>query len=143
MSDDPSSIGIWILAAGLIGNTLLTWVKLTGRAESRTITPTPLPVRPDLPGHDKWAAKDHLHPDYMLRSECPVRHGDDERRMREQTVEIKASLAHMAAALEAHNAKAEARAGKLHDRIDPIATRLGEVNRLVDAHLEDHRRGTH
>lgn len=113
------------------------WRNLSGKAQKRELD-QPLEVS----AAPEYARKDHVHLEYLLREDCQKRHADDERRMKDQTSEIKASLFELGKKLDAHNANAESRASKLHERIDPLSIRIGEVDRTVDNHLKDHRSGS-
>lgn len=131
----------WVMIATQLLTLAVVFFKFSGRAEKREITPNPLNVRPDIPSHERFAAKSHDHPQYLLRDDCIQRHADDERRVKDQTTEIKGSIASLTAIINEHNANAEARARRLHERVEPLPPAIAAMTSVLENHLDDHRAG--
>jgi hypothetical protein len=116
------------------------WRNVSGKSQKRELN-QPLTVE----AAKEFAEKNHDHPQYMTRRECPERHAEDERRLKQQTDEIKTSLAgisqKLSEGMEKLNTKDEERAAKLHARIDPISKLAQSTTDRLNDHFEDHRNG--
>ena len=128
-------------ALAVIANQGITlWRNMSGKSQKRELD-QPLTVK----AASEYAEKNHDHPQYILRKECPDRHAEDERRLKQQTDEIKASLTgislKLSEGMEKLNTKDEERAAKLHARIDPISKLAQSTTDRLNDHFEDHRNG--
>ena len=138
---EATNIGQWVIAAGVIGNMLLVWWKLSGRSETRDITPQPLMVKPS----PEYAKVDHAHSQYITREECRIENSRQQEELAQRfttiTRQVEGLNNHITTGLEALNKKDEERASKLHSRIDPISQLAQSTTDRVNDHFEDHRNG--
>ncbi len=136
---DASNIGMWILAAGVIGNTLMVWLKLSGRSEKREIQ-SPLIVQ----ASEHYAPVGHEHPQYMTKADCRQSHQDSRITESEKFAHIHRQLESFGlkldGALAEHNKLAESRANAIHGRISDLIPSIASVEGRLDDHIENHRR---
>jgi hypothetical protein len=130
-------VGVWVLVAVMLIPAIKSLVDML-RPPKRDIQ-QPLSVRPDIPGHDRFAPKDHAHPQYLTRDECGQRHAAEERRQDLRAQQILDAIETQGRKIEEHNKSAEERSSKLHQRVDPLAAGLAATDRTLTNHLEDHR----
>lgn len=136
---EASNIGMWIIAAGLIGNTLMVWIKLSGRTEKREIQ-SPLIVQ----GAEHYAPAIHEHPQYMTKADCRQSHQDqrgaDAERFAHIHHQLDSFILKLDGSLAEHNKLAEGRANALHSRITDLVPSIASVEARLDDHIENHRR---
>lgn len=130
------------MAAGVIGNTLMVWIKLSGRSEKREIQ-TPLEVK----AHERFAPVDHHHLEYMTKADCRQFHLDDKSADSERFSHIHRQLESFALKLDGslaeHNKAAEARASSIHGRISDLVPTIARVEARLDDHINSHPRPSH
>lgn len=112
--------------------------KAGGKPEPREISPQPLTVRPDLPGHDLYAPKAHVHPQYMMRGDCDAKHMADERREDARANEIKVEIRLLGVKIDEFNKLAEERARQTHLRINEVEGVANQLKGKLDLHLQHH-----
>ena len=127
--NDATSIGQWVISAITVLSFIGLWLKLS-RVEKREIGPQPFEVKQA----QEFAPRTHLHAEYLTRAECSAQH------TREAAI-LTAAMNRIENMLSDHARAAEVRAGKLHERIDPISQAVTAVAGRVDDHLADHRAG--
>jgi len=136
--NEATSIGQWIIVAGIVGNFILVWVKLSGKPEKREIQ-QPLRVAEE----PEYAPKNHEHPDYISRTECRLSHQQSSQDGTKKIEDVQRQLDHLGkelkAGISAIGKDAETRAAKLHARVDPIAQLAASTTDRLDDHLKDHR----
>jgi hypothetical protein len=132
---EASNIGEWVIAAGIIGNLVLVWWKLSGRKESRDITPQPLEVKASA----EYARAEHTHDQYVLRDDDIRRHTDEERRLNHRFGRINDHLTAIGAKIDRHAVAAEERASRVHNRIDQVEKASERAGVSIENHLSDHR----
>jgi hypothetical protein len=110
------------------------WRNLSGKSQKRELD-QPLTVKEA----EQYAAKIHEHSEYLRREDCMARHEQEDLRLQRQLTEFKTSFSNMSAKMDEHNAAAEHRARRLHERVDPIGSALAAVKLVMDNHLDDHR----
>jgi hypothetical protein len=136
---EAANIGMWMMAASLIGNTILVWVKLSGRSERREIQ-QPLEVK----AHEKFAPLDHHHSEYMTKADCRQFHLDqrasDAERFAHIHHQLEAFGLRLEGALAEHNKQADERANAIHGRITALVPSIAKVEGRLDDHLRQHER---
>jgi hypothetical protein len=85
--------------------------------------------RPSPALHKQFAAIDHSHPEYVTRTEC----ADLMRQSAAGDREIIAKLDNL-------DRKVSTGMSRAHARIDPIAEAVAATAKMLDNHLEDHRK---
>lgn len=131
---DATNIGMWILAASAIGNTLLIWIKLSGRSEKREIQ-QPLEIK----AHEQFAPLAHQHHEYMTKADCRQFHSDTRASDAERFAHIHRQLESFGLKLDGslaeHNKNAEARASSIHGRITDLIPSISTVAARLDEHI--------
>jgi len=107
--------------------------------------------------HKQFAAIEHAHEEYALRSDCGPRHrgcaqerldmrqemgnavGKVERQIDYLRNTIGAQKDEIMTRLATMDEKQEARSSKIHDRIDPIAAQVAASKQAIAQHLSDER----
>lgn len=117
-----NDIGLVLVALVQILSFGVLWRKLSGAPESREISPQPLEVKPAA--------------EYMTRQSCREMHTQTERFESEKFGAIEKQLSAMTAALERRNTEGEARASKIHSRIDAVVEAVAEVRGQVNNHIQ-------
>jgi len=139
--NEATNIGQWIITAGLIGNFILVWVKLSGKPEKRDLGPQPFRVSAE----PEFAMKNHGHPDYISRADCRAMHIQAAQDGTGKIEQVQRQLDHLGTeikgALSELSKDAETRASKLHARIDPISQLAQSTTDRLNDHFEDHRTG--
>lgn len=129
MDQSATFIGIVLLALTQIGTFILTMRKVAGVSETRRIEPQPLEVR---------AAAD-----YMTRGDCTRMHNQNALletqrfdAIEKQLRTFEARIAELTAALERRNQEGEARASRIHVRVDSATKEIAELRGQVVNHIE-------
>jgi len=139
--NEAVNVGNWIAAATSVGSFLLIILKVSGRTEKREITPNPLIVKPE----PEFAPKEHIHHQYITKDDCREAHLQASKQETSKLEPIQRQLDYMLTTFQStlnnHNEKAEERAAKLHDRIDPISKIAQSTCDRFNDHIEDHRKG--
>jgi hypothetical protein len=130
-------VGVWVLVAIAIlpaVKTVIDWARGTPR---RDIGPLPLQVQ-EAP---RFAPATHNHPEYMSRLECREAHKQESNRITAEFEATQRQIDHLGNKLDTtlreHNADAEARAGKLHGRIDALVEKVGTLSGTVANHIQE------
>jgi hypothetical protein len=120
--DNAANIGLIILALTQVGGFLLAMRKLSGAAESSRIEPQPLEVKGS--------------PEYMTRGDCARMHAQSDRFEQERFDGIDRRLAELTAALEHRNADGEARANRIHVRLDDASKEISRIEGTLTNHID-------
>jgi hypothetical protein len=130
-------IGVWVLVAIAIlpaVKTVIDWARGTPK---RDIGPQPIQVQEAL----RYAPAQHEHPQYMLREDCREAHKLESKRITAEFESVQRQIDHLGNKLDTtltqHNVEAEARAGKLHGRIDVLVERVGTLSGTMSNHIQE------
>lgn len=126
MNPSSTDIGIWIGVAVLLipaVKVVVDWI----RPQTRRIEPQPLEVKPAA--------------DYMTRADCTRMHAETQRFEDQRFDAIEERLTELVASLDRRNQEGEARASRIHGRIDGVVQTVSELRGQVNNHIEEHSRG--
>lgn len=129
-------VGVWVLVAiALLPSvkSIIEWARGTPKRD--IVQPLQVTEAP------RYAPIGHEHPQYMLRNECRDAHRVESQRITGEFEATQRQIDHlgnkMDSTLREHNADAEARASKLHGRIDALVEKVGTLSGTMQNHIQE------